>query len=148
MSNDVTVRNIERADFEAWKTMWTKYLVFYESSVKPEVYQSTFDRFFDEGDFEPNCFVAVSDGKLVGLVHFMYHRHNWHVANTCYLQDLYADEAQRGTGIGRKLIEAVYAQADRDGAASVYWMTQEFNTDARKLYDKIAKLTPFIKYQR
>lgn len=148
MSNEVTVRRIEKADFEAWKKMWTKYLEFYKSSVKPEVYQSTFDRFFENGEFEPNCFVAVQDDQLVGLVHFMYHRHNWHIANTCYLQDLYADENRRGTGIGRKLIEAVYEQADKDGAVSVYWNTQDFNTEARKLYDRIAKLTPFIKYQR
>jgi hypothetical protein len=31
---------------------------------------------------------------------------------------------------------------------SVYWMTQEFNTKARRLYDRIGKVTPFIKYSR
>ena len=54
----------------------------------------------------------------------------------------------RGKGIGRALIEAVYAEADRRGTPSVYWMTQDFNTTARQLYDRIAKLTPFIKYSR
>lgn len=128
--------------------MWTKYLEFYESSVEPEIYLNTFERFFVDEEFEPNCFVAVKDGALVGLVHFMAHRHNWRIENVCYLQDLYADENMRGEGIGRKLIEAVYTQADKDNIASVYWMTQDFNTEARKLYDRIANLTPFIKYQR
>ena len=54
----------------------------------------------------------------------------------------------RGKGIGRALIEAVYAAADAHGAATVYWMTQDFNATARQLYDRIATLTPFIKYQR
>ena len=63
-------------------------------------------------------------------------------------RDLYADPSVRGTGIGRKLIEAVYAAADADGCPSVYWMTQDFNAEARKLYDRIATLTPFIKYNR
>jgi len=148
MSSEIIIRSIQSADFDAWKTMWTKYLEFYKSSVQPEVYQSTFGRFFEQGEFEPNCFVAIQNGQLVGLVHFLYHRHNWHVANACYLQDLYADENRRGTGIGRKLIEAVYEQADKDGAVSVYWNTPDFNTEARKLYDRIAKLTPFVKYQR
>ena len=50
--------------------------------------------------------------------------------------------------MGRALIEAVYAAADRYGTPSGYWMTQEFNAEARKLYDRIATLTPFIKYSR
>ena len=148
MIEGVQIRSVERADFAAWQTMWTKYLEFYESSVEPEIYQNTFDRFFIDREFEPNCFVAVLDDNLVGLVHFLYHRHNWRIENVCYLQDLYAAEDFRGHGIGRKLIEAVYARADEDGASTVYWNTQHFNTEARKLYDKIANLTPFIKYQR
>ena len=54
----------------------------------------------------------------------------------------------RGQGVGRKLIEAVYSAADDAGSPSVYWMTQDFNTEARKLYDRIGKLSPFIKYER
>jgi hypothetical protein len=30
----------------------------------------------------------------------------------------------------------------------VYWMTQDFNANARLLYDRIGSLTPFIKYSR
>lgn len=144
----VTIRPVERADYDAWNTLWTGYLEFYKSSVKPEIYTSTFGRFFENATYEPNCLVAVKDGKLIGLVHYFYHRHNWYLENVCYLQDLYADPAVRGTGVGRRLIEAVYAQADKDGAANVYWHTQNFNAEARKLYDRIANLTPFIKYSR
>lgn len=148
MSSEIEIRPVEHDDYDAWRAMWTKYLEFYKSSVAPEIYPSTFGRFFIDKEFEPNCFVAVKDGQLVGLVHFMEHRHNWRVENVCYLQDLYADENMRGEGIGRKLIEAVYAHADENGLGTVYWNTQDFNAEARKLYDRIAKLTPFIKYQR
>jgi GNAT superfamily N-acetyltransferase len=70
------------------------------------------------------------------------------VEDVCYLQDLYVDPQARGTGAGRALIEAVYAAADANGTPSVYWLTQDHNTTARQLYDRIAKVTPFIKYQR
>ena len=66
----------------------------------------------------------------------------------CYLQDLYADPDVRGSGVGRALIEAVYAAADAANAPSVYWLTQDFNHQARKLYDRIGVLTPFIRYNR
>mgnify|MGYP002622223755 FL=1 len=54
----------------------------------------------------------------------------------------------RGRGVGRALIQAVYDAADAAGAPSVYWLTQDFNAEARKLYDRIGVVTPFIKYAR
>jgi GNAT superfamily N-acetyltransferase len=96
----------------------------------------------------PSGRLAWVDGKAVGLVHYLYHAHCWRVERVCYLQDLYAAPEARGTGVGRALIEAVYAQADADGAPVVYWTTQDHNTTARRLYDRIGTLTPFIKYQR
>jgi GNAT superfamily N-acetyltransferase len=78
----------------------------------------------------------------------MFHPHCWKVEPVCYLQDLYADREVRGRGVGRALIEAVYAAADAAGAPSVYWLTQEFNTEARRLYDRIGRVTPFIRYNR
>jgi GNAT superfamily N-acetyltransferase len=64
------------------------------------------------------------------------------------LQDLFADPDVRGSGIGRALIEGVYAKAKEAGSPEVYWMTQEFNATARRLYDRIAEKTPFIVYQK
>ena len=45
------------------------------------------------------------------------------------------------------LIEAVYEKATAAGASEVYWMTQEFNSIARVLYDRVGERTPFIKYR-
>jgi GNAT superfamily N-acetyltransferase len=59
--------------------------------------------------------IATLDGRPVGLVHYLFHRHGWKIENVCYLQDLYADPEVRGKGIGRALIEAVYAAADAEG---------------------------------
>jgi len=145
---EITIRPLARSDEPEWRRLWTAYLEFYNTSVPEEVYATTWERLFDDGDYEPNGLIAEVDGKPVGLVHYMFHRTCWTVGNSCYLQDLYADPAIRGKGIGRALIEAVYEKADAAGAANVYWMTQDFNETARKLYDRIAKLTPFIKYQR
>jgi GNAT superfamily N-acetyltransferase len=68
--------------------------------------------------------------------------------DVCYLQDLFTLKKQRRKGIAKALIQAVYEAADANKTSSVYWMTQDFNLGARKLYDQVASLTPFIKYQR
>lgn len=142
------IRPLRAEDEAEWRRLWTAYLEFYESSVPEEVYKTTFARLIDPDRTQQQALLAVLDGKPVGLVHYIYHAHNWRVEDVCYLQDLYADPEVRGQGIGRALIEAVYKAADENGTPSVYWTTQEFNQTARQLYDRIANLTPFIKYQR
>ncbi|MBT3140844.1 GNAT family N-acetyltransferase [Phaeobacter gallaeciensis] len=128
--------------------MWTDYLAFYETSVPDAVYDATFERLIGDDPQDFSCLVAEQDGALVGLTHFLFHRHAWKIENTCYLQDLYARPETRGTGVGRALIQAVYDTADKKECPSVYWLTQDFNETARKLYDRIGKQTPFIRYQR
>lgn len=144
----VTLRPLTSNDYEQWHRLWTGYLTFYETSVADEVYTTTFARLIDPERKAQNALVAEQDGALIGLVHYIYHPHNWRLEDVCYLQDLYADPEVRGTGVGRKLIEAVYNAADANGTPTVYWLTQDFNTTARQLYDRIATVTPFIKYNR
>ncbi|WP_324753048.1 GNAT family N-acetyltransferase [Roseovarius sp. Pro17] len=148
MSDTITIRPLAAADEAEWRRLWTGYLEYYETSVPEEVYQTSFRRMLSEDHPNQNGLLALQGDQPVGLVHYIYHPHNWKIEDVCYLQDLYADPAARGLGVGRKLIEAVYAAADADGRPSVYWMTQDFNVTARHLYDRIANLTPFIKYTR
>lgn len=142
------VRRLRPDDEPAWRSLWRAYLAFYETEVPEVVYRTTFDRLIGDDPHDHKGLIAEVDGKPVGLAHYLFHRHGWKVENVCYLQDLYADPSVRGQGVGRKLIEAVYAAADAAGAPSVYWLTQDFNATARKLYDRIGKVTPFIRYVR
>lgn len=143
-----SVRPLARDDEAHWRRLWTAYLEFYESSVTEEVYATTFERLLGDDPHDFNGLIAEVNGRPVGLTHYLFHRHNWKTENVCYLQDLYADPEIRGQGVGRALIQAVYDAADAAGAPSVYWLTQEFNTTARRLYDRIGTVTPFIKYAR
>ncbi len=148
MPAPVSIRPLRPNDRADWTEMWTGYLEFYETSVPQEVYDSTFARLLGDDPQDFSCLLAETDGRPVGLVHYLFHRHAWKIENVCYLQDLYARPESRGAGVGRALIEAVYAAADAAGAPSVYWLTQDFNTTARRLYDRIGTCTPFIRYQR
>ncbi|MBO0902478.1 GNAT family N-acetyltransferase [Jiella sonneratiae] len=148
MQHDLTVRPIEAGDESEWRRLWTAYLAFYDSVASEDVYRSSFARLIDPGERDCHGLLAVVGGRPAGLVHYLYHRHMWKLEDVCYLQDLYADPELRGKGVGRALIEAVYAAADANGTPTVYWMTQEFNHPARRLYDRIGTKTPFIKYNR
>ena len=142
------IRPLTAADQADWRKLWTGYLQFYQATVPDEVYASTFARLLGDDPRDFSALVAEVDGKLLGLTHYLFHRHAWKIEEVCYLQDLYVDPQARGLGLGRKLIEAVYTRADAAGAPAVYWLTQDFNAEARQLYDRIAKVSPFIRYNR
>ncbi|MEX5729400.1 GNAT superfamily N-acetyltransferase [Rhodovulum iodosum] len=145
---DPIIRPLRSDDRAAWDRLWGAYLDFYQTALPPEVYEATFTRLLDPGMPDMNGLIAIEDGTPTGLVHYIRHRHCWRVEDVCYLQDLFVDAEARGGGIGRALIEAVYAAADAAGTPSVYWLTQEFNDSARQLYDRIGRFTPFVKYVR
>ncbi|MFY8044690.1 MAG: GNAT family N-acetyltransferase, partial [Rhodoferax sp.] len=115
------------------------------TALDPMITKVTWSRFFDPT--EPVfALVAEFQGQVVGLAHFLHHRSTTRLELTCYLQDLYTAAEIRGRGVGRTLIEAVYAAAKREGIKRVYWQTHQSNSAGRLLYDKIAKHHGFIVY--
>lgn len=145
---EIVIRPLVASDEADWRRLWTEYLAFYNTKVAEEVYASTFARLLGSDPQDFNGLIATVDGRAMGITHYLFHRHAWKIENVCYLQDLYVAPEARGTGLGRRLIEAVYAAADANGTPAVYWLTQDFNATARQLYDRIAKVTPFIRYNR
>jgi GNAT superfamily N-acetyltransferase len=152
MSAAITVREARPDDFDQWLPLWDGYNAFYErvgpTAVSDEMTRTTWGRFFDA--YEPmHALVAeAADGRLVGLVHYLFHRHTVMVGPICYLQDLFTAAEVRGQGVGRALIEAVYARAKAVGSTRVYWQTHETNATARRLYDDVATNSGFIVYRR
>jgi GNAT superfamily N-acetyltransferase len=144
---DIVIRPVspnERAD---WEPLWKGYLDFYKTSVPKEVYNVTWARLHDPE--EPMWLLgAYVDGKLLGIVHYLYHRSCWTVGNYCYLQDLFVADGARKLGLGRALIEAVEKEARAAGASRVYWLTHESNAVARSLYDQLADRPGFIQYRK
>jgi GNAT superfamily N-acetyltransferase len=143
----IEIRPVTSSDRAQWSTLWAGYLRFYRQHLPADVTEATFARLIDKSA-PLHGLIAARDGALLGLVHYLFHPTSWSLRDNCYLEDLYVDPAARGSGAGRALIQAVYAEADRANAASVYWMTQEFNAEGRALYDTLARRTSFIRYER
>ena len=144
----MTIRSVAPEDFAEWERLWKGYNAFYARPAFPsEVTQVTWSRFFD--DHEPvHALVADSNGQLLGLVHYLFHRSTIMIEPTCYLQDLFTAESARGQGVGRALIKSVYERAKAAGSTRVYWQTHETNLTAMKLYDQVAERSGFVVYRK
>jgi hypothetical protein len=143
----VEVKAIESRDFDLWLPLWKNYQRFYEVEIDEAVTIGTWTRFLNPN--EPmHAFLAMIGDRAMGLAHTIYHRSTWTMDDNCYLQDLFVEGSARGFGVGRTLIEHVYADAENRGASRVYWSTQETNHVAMELYDRIADRSGFIVYRK
>jgi GNAT superfamily N-acetyltransferase len=136
-ASPLTIRPLEPRDDAQWLTLWFGYYTFYGLVPAQNVAVATWQRFFDPA--EPvHCLVAERGGAVVGIAHYIFHRNTGVLNNVCYLQDLFTAPAARGSGVGRALVEAVYAAARAAGSDRVYWQTGHDNAPALALYNKLA----------
>ncbi len=141
-----TIRPLTDPDHDQWVELWRGYLRFYKTELPPGIYTTTWRRLLADGEGPYGYCAEIPAGRLVGIVHYLFHASCWTHGPYCYLQDLYVSDDARGEGIGRALIDKVVDAAAQHDASQVYWLTQNFNERARHLYDQVASVTPFIKY--
>jgi GNAT superfamily N-acetyltransferase len=146
MSMTLEIRTVERSDEADWRRLWSGYLAFYKVDVTPEVTDRTWARILDAAS-PLTCRVAVLDGSLAGFAIHFTHPSTWVTTDDCYLEDLYVDEAIRGAGIGRALLDDLVAIAERNGWSRLYWHTDENNHRARKLYDSYVEVDGHVRYR-
>jgi GNAT superfamily N-acetyltransferase len=98
-------------------------------SVEPRI-----ERMLAAGD---RLVVAELDGRVVGLANLHVSPSIEYDAPAAKLGALVVDEAHRGTGIGRALVEALEAEARALGCAVFFLTTAEPRADAHAFYEEI-----------
>jgi len=144
----VSVRPIVASDEQAWVQLFRDYIAFYKASVPEDVIAQTWRRLLGKEDNMMALIARDDKGRALGIAALVFHRSTWSPTWYCYLEDLFVAPEARGQGVGRALIEATYAEADRRGVNRTYWATQDDNATARKLYDRVGQLTEFVQYRR
>jgi GNAT superfamily N-acetyltransferase len=141
------IRPVSAADHAAWLPLWQGYQRFYMTEIPAAASDLTWQRFLDPA--EPmHAALAWHEGQAIGLVHWVYHRSTWTTGDYCYLQDLFIAKDLRSSGVGRQLIEHVYAQARLANCARVYWLTHETNSKAMLLYERVAERSGFVQFRK
>jgi len=140
------VRQIALADRADWERLYLAYLEFYESEPIESSTELVWSRLTSASP-EIQGLVVEDDGQIVGITHFHYQLSTWAHTWHCYLEDLYVEKRSRGNGAARALINEVKALATDKGCSELFWITRSMNETARKLYDKVATPTDFVRYE-
>jgi GNAT superfamily N-acetyltransferase len=147
MGEAVEIRAVGLDERAAWEPLWKGYQAFYKVTHSDETNDVTWRRLHD--DAEPMYLIGADvDGKLCGIVHYLFHRSTWAINDYCYLQDLFVAPDVRGRQLGRRLIEAVFDKARERKVGRVYWLTHDTNYRGRELYDKVAENAGYIQYRK
>src|SRR5262245_18195420 len=139
----IEVTRLRQSDRQGWQPLAVGYNTFYERVLSDAQYEHIWRRLM-KGE-RLHGLAARTDGRVVGIAHYLFHAGVW-FGEACYLADLFVDEAMRGQGAARMLIELVAEAARAKGCARYYWLTRHDNVRARGLYDKVARFAGFIRY--
>lgn len=150
MSIQLSRTNVRAAapeDYLAWRRLWDQYLTFLKAEVSEAMTATTWARILDPA--RPDLFarLAERDGAVVGFAVCVLHAGTWTQAPICYLEDLCVDEAVRGGGVGKALIDDLLDLARQFGWSRLYWHTEASNSRARRLYDRFVKADGLVRYR-
>ena len=140
------IRSLKDADRGAWDALWSGYLaVFGEDPAT--VTETTWIRLMD-ADEPVHAIGLFRTGELVGIAHYVFHRHTWTIGDMCFLVDLFTRDGVRGSGVATALVEAVFERARAAGAICVYGMTAPDNVAARSVYDRVGERFDQVVYRK
>ncbi|MBI5161453.1 MAG: GNAT family N-acetyltransferase [Micrococcales bacterium] len=144
----IEVRDAAASDASAWRALFAAYGAFYETAFD----EATLDRVWTllrEAGSGVDALVAESGGAVVGLAHYRSHPDTFSGGRDWYLDDLFVAPDARGAGVATALIEAITERARAAGGFSTLrWITAENNVRAQRLYDRIARRTTWVTYER
>lgn len=140
------VRSVAEGDQSVWRQMFDDYATFYKTSVPDGGHETVWSWIFDpEVEFWSDVVEDV-DGNLIGFTQYQLMLRSLGGSKVCYLSDLYVAPESRGSGAGRALIDHVIGFAKASDIPNVRWLTQDFNHDARRLYDSYVSKSDFVLY--
>jgi ribosomal protein S18 acetylase RimI-like enzyme len=140
------IRTVNEADRDAWERLYRGYAAYYKVETNSTKLDTLFSWLCDPQHVCEGL-VAVESGQLIGLAHFRAMPSPLRGADVGFLDDLFVDPAQRGSGAARALIHAVDDIARQREWDVVRWITRDDNYRARGLYDKLSTRSNWLVYE-
>ena len=130
----------------AWNRLYAGYAEFYHVEQTGEMRERVWSWLMDPAHTVKGLIALNGKGAPIGLAHYRPFARPLMAATGGFLDDLFVDPAERGSGAARALIEAVAEEGRKRGWGVIRWITAEDNYRARGLYDRVATKTKWTTY--
>lgn len=144
---ELVTRSITTPDREVWSRLFEEYREFCGRPQNAEVVDQVW-RWLNDADHEVRGIVAAVGDRVAGIAHFRSFARTVDANSGLHLDDLYIDRDFRGNGVARALLDAMGEIAAAENAEFVRWVTAEDNTNAQRLYDRVAERTEWVTYEQ
>jgi ribosomal protein S18 acetylase RimI-like enzyme len=104
------------------------------SAPSDEEMRAGVERLLGDPDTEFLLAATADDATPTGVAQLRFRYGVWRAGGDCLLEDLFVDDAARGAGLGRALVEATLARARARGCRRVELDVNEANATAQRLY--------------
>ncbi len=111
---------------------------FAHVEFKPD--PGNFKKIFTAMEKRPETYInliCVQNDQIAGFLSMVFYRSFLHKVGSALINELVVDEAGRGQGIGKRLVEAAIAEARKRGMDEIEVSTEVDNLAAREFYRRV-----------
>jgi ribosomal protein S18 acetylase RimI-like enzyme len=136
----LVVRRARREDLPRLVELIAAHAEYEHATVEVTDLAARLERTLIEPPTRAACFVAETSTPTVSVVGYAtctIDFSTWSASEYLHMDTLYVEDASRGHGIGRHLVDAITSHATQLGLGEVQWQTPVWNTDAVRFYQRL-----------
>ena len=137
MSDPIRIRAAERSDVTVLLGMIAELADYERAADRVTGTEELLEGALFDRASTAEAALAERDSRPVGFVLFYPTFSTWLCRPGLYVEDLYVSASERGTGVGRRLLQHVARLATERGCARLEWSALDWNTPAIRFYEKL-----------
>lgn len=130
---EIEIRKANREDLAGVLELVVELAVFEKEPDAVTATLGDYQTAWDSGLID--CIVATNGDKVVGTALFYDTFSTWK-GKMLYLEDFVVNEAFRGKGIGKKIYDRLFAEAEERKSILVKWQVLDWNEGAVRFYQR------------
>ena len=132
-----TIRPVERDDLPTIADMLARLADHLKPGLVPLADLASLERFGPTGLRLFDGLIAVRGDRAVGLCLYTYAFSSWRGRPGVFVQDLYVEPSERGTGLGRALMDSAFAREAPNGCTFAKLEVHRGNDAAIAFYRRL-----------
>ena len=141
------VDDLKEQDRADWERLYHGYAAFYKTTTNKDKLNTIWSWIHDEDEAFWSIVARGEDGSPIGFMHYREMPSPLRGAKIGFLDDLFVEPTERGSGAVDALFEKLTENAKAKGWSVIRWLTGDDNYRARHVYDKLATRSMFLTYQ-